>query len=179
MKVTKESCRFLNEGTFELGAMAASGSSQDALLMSMKMCASKLDDEIMELEARVERARCRRDERDSEERSSNAEEAPNPGETLRERRLHSGAEVPLVPPPARLVVDLTAGSQHDSLSQSETAFFSPSCHDWSQEKLLTSDAWTPFQSPRRSPGTAAHSRWPAKHKCSASGLHRVVYERSG
>ena len=29
-------------------------------------------------------------------------------------------------------------------------FFSPSCHDWSAEQLLTSAIWTPFGSPRRS-----------------------------
>ena len=45
-----------------------------------------------------------------------------------------------------------------------TAFFSPSCHDWNDEKLLQAGgAWTPFESPRRSNGSASSQlgRWPS------------------
>lgn len=90
--------------------------------------------------------------------SASTAAAADSASTLRDRRLRS------LQSPAELVVDLGASlssaAQH---SLSDTAFFSPSCHNWKHCDLLTSTAWTPFASPRRSctsAGKGEPAKWP-------------------
>ena len=83
---------------------------------------------------------------------------------LRERRMQISRAVTA---PAGLHIELGASwsdAQLAQQSQSNTAFFSPSCHDWSKEQLLTSREWTPFASPRRCAvlsGGTQPKRWPS------------------
>ena len=55
----------------------------------------------------------------------------------------------------QLVVDLTAEAA--PVVEGST-FFSPSCHDWEQQCLLTNAAWTPFSSPWRN--DSGLGNWP-------------------
>ena len=68
------------------------------------------------------------------------EAVPLQGTTLRERRLQRE--------PSDLAIELNAGLSEPK-SELDTAFYSPSCHDWTHEKLFTSREWTPYTSPRR------------------------------
>ena len=77
-----------------------------------------------------------------------------PIETIRERRMSADSS---------LVVDLDASAEASAgPSQSDTAFFSPSCHDWKFEHLMESPYWTPHASPRRSATDEGQPRWPVQ-----------------
>ena len=80
--------------------------------------------------------------------------------SLRERRSGRASQL-------SVSLDATASRQPGPVLLERsvgTAFFSPSCHDWNDEKLLQAGgAWTPFESPRRSNGSASSQlgRWPS------------------
>ena len=75
------------------------------------------------------------------------------GSSLHERRMMDNSAAPAKKP--QLVVDLTAEAA--PVVEGST-FFSPSCHDWEQQCLLTNAAWTPFSSPWRN--DSGLGNWP-------------------
>ena len=74
------------------------------------------------------------------------------GSSLHKRRMIDDSAPAKKP---QLVVDLTAEAA--PVVEGST-FFSPSCHDWEQQCLLTNAAWTPFSSPWRN--DSGLGNWP-------------------
>ena len=128
-------------------------------LHAMKSVEQALQGEIFVIEMRL--ADMRKKTRDAA-RSAWVDETPevetaasSGAGALRERRLQSR-----LTRPSTLEVDLDAESTTQHL-QVDTAFYSPSWHDWKQDKILTSRDWTPFTSPRRgSASSASTKKWP-------------------
>ena len=147
------------------GSTSASANSGVAGLRAhLSLAVLHLQRDVLTLEARLLEQRWER------QRSASAQEAsrqngktphelarqavPPHGTTLRERRLQRE--------PSNLAIELNAGlSEPKSGAELGTAFYSPSCHDWRREELLTCREWTPFTSPRRPTiVSATRPKWP-------------------
>ena len=130
----------------------ATSSTAGAVTPGRRLALSVLEmqSQILQIEVRLLERRCRLCA------TSSATAQAKPG--LRERRLLSAGAASQS---SLLLVDLAAKPAGQALcSHEQSAFFSPSCHDWNAENILHSQQWTPFSSPRRSNHQNAGSRWP-------------------
>ena len=128
---------------------SGSSSNTEGVLHSLHVATLRIQSEIQHLEQKLHKRQQQQQQQQSVSSTFSVPMCSRPG--LRARRLE-GTNTS-----ADLIVNLRAPTEETTVSQ--TAFYSPSCHDWSAEQLMTSSVWTPYSSPRRLPesGRARHT----------------------